>query len=297
MKKILILSVLVFSFAYYMQPLASNGKGEKLDYNFSHQLHVVEQELECVDCHEGVEISVKGTDDLLPAMSVCIDCHEGDEIKLDNPEGLPRIDRYNEKFSHKQHAEAGEDCMSCHADVVQKELVDAYTLPTMSSCMDCHENRAVTIECASCHQPFENLRPMSHRDDFTHHHGQLARSDARQMSADMSCATCHKNDFCQECHEGDNITRVVHPLNYEFTHAIEAQGKEKDCATCHTERQFCFDCHRDNQVLPHNHTVGWVNNFPNDGGRHKVEAMNDLEACLSCHENNAQEICQSCHGL
>jgi hypothetical protein len=24
--------------------------------------------------------------------------------------------------------------------------------------------------------------------------------------------------------------------------------------------------------------------------------MNDIETCMSCHESNAEEICQQCHG-
>lgn len=116
------------------------------------------------------------------------------------------------------------------------------------------------------------------------------------MAADMNCATCHTRQFCQDCHEGDNLDRLTHPLNYEVTHALEAQAKQAECAVCHTERQFCIECHSENNVMPHNHTVGWTNKFPNDGGRHKVEALNDLDACIACHEQNAELICGSCHG-
>ena len=76
--------------------------------------------------------------------------------------------------------------------------------------------------------------------------------------------------------------------------SIQAQGKEKECAVCHTERQFCISCHRDNQLLPHNHVAGWA--LPNVGGRHKDEALNDIESCMACHEQNAEQICNKCHG-
>ncbi len=144
--------------------------------------------------------------------------------------------------------------------------------------------------------PGDKLKPISHTPNFTHTHGDMARLNVREMNADMDCATCHKPKFCQDCHEGDNLDRLTHPLNYEFTHSLDAQGKERECAVCHTERQFCVNCHIDNQVLPKNHTAGWVNRIPNDGGRHRVEALNDIEACMACHQQNADQICQACHG-
>ena len=81
---------------------------------------------------------------------------------------------------------------------------------------------------------------------------------------------------------------------YEFTHALDAQGKEKDCSVCHQDRQFCNACHSEYQVYPHNHQQpGWA--IPNVGGLHRTEAENDLESCISCHEQNAETVCQSCH--
>jgi hypothetical protein len=115
-----------------------------------------------------------------------------------------------------------------------------------------------------------------------------------EFSSNMTCATCHQQSFCQKCHEGENLDNTTHPMNYAFTHALEAQGKEKTCTVCHQDRQFCNDCHRDYQVFPHNHQQpGWA--VPNTGGLHVMEAENDLESCISCHEMNAQEVCQPCH--
>ncbi|HQV32821.1 MAG TPA: cytochrome c3 family protein [Calditrichia bacterium] len=295
MKKPIYTAVLVFTLFSAFQTLAVYGQ-DLVDYQFSHKLHVGDEGLECVDCHAGAESSVTGKDDLLPALSICMDCHEAED-NIADPMMLPRIDTYSEKFSHAKHIEANFDCQACHTEVVAKEAVGDYILPDMVACLDCHEHKAAEVECASCHMPFEDLKPMSHRGDFKHAHGEHAKLGTEAMSADMSCAVCHKQEFCQECHEGENLGRLSHPLNYEFTHALEAQGREKECMTCHSERQFCFDCHRDNQILPHNHTAGWLNTFAGDGGRHRVEALNDLESCISCHEQTAREDCGRCHGL
>lgn len=262
-------------------------------FEFSHKVHVLENEMLCEDCHAGVAGSEVGTDNLLPAKNICLDCHEESEIVAYDL--VQRVENYSPMFSHKRHVAADVDCNSCHTGIEVQEVSTQYVLPNMLACMDCHDSRAVTNDCYSCHQEFEDLRPVSHLGDFEHQHGQLAKQNEMKQSADMSCQTCHETSFCQECHEGENLDRTTHPLNYEFTHALEATNRERECVTCHTEREFCITCHAENQVLPRNHTVGWVNNFPNDGGRHRVEALNDIDACISCHEQNAAQLCQRCH--
>ena len=268
---------------------------------FSHKLHVEENELECETCHTGVEASISGKDNLMPAKASCEECHEvaeEEECKLchsdlENPRAVPRVETYSEIFSHEKHITAELECLTCHNEIAQKELAWPYLLPDMPSCMDCHETKVVANECETCHLPGENLKPLSHTIDFIHSHSDLAGNSADDISANMNCVTCHQQQYCQDCHEGDNLDRLTHPLNFQFTHALSAQGKENDCSVCHSEKQFCIDCHRDNFVLPHNHTAGWA--IPVGGGRHRDEALNDLESCMACHEQNAEQICKKCH--
>ncbi|NOX37584.1 MAG: cytochrome c3 family protein [Calditrichaeota bacterium] len=271
---------------------------------FSHKLHVVENEMDCLDCHPGAVRSEQGMDDLFPEMAACGDCHDveaEEECGLchQQPEEvalIPRVDTYNRLFSHRQHAVAGLACQTCHPRVKDKDRVTAYDLPDMASCMDCHDRRGLWTDCRSCHLPDEPLKPVSHGPDFEHRHADLARLQNRSLTAGKDCRLCHQTRDCQRCHEGDNLERFTHPLNYAFTHALEAQGRQKDCSSCHRDRMFCVDCHRDFQVMPHNHVAGWSNRIPGDGGRHRWEALNDLEACLACHQSNAEQICQPCHG-
>ncbi len=268
--------------------------GDPPMFRFSHKTHVIDEEMECLDCHESAESSRTGEDNLFPDPESCLDCHEPDEY--DPFDLLAPIREYSRLFSHKQHVESGETCESCHGEISRKTEAFPYRLPDMVQCLDCHEVEAVTFDCRSCHTETEELRPLSHRPNFEHNHGDLARMEAAVFSGGKDCATCHRVSFCQSCHEGDNVDRFTHPLNYEFTHALEAGSKQKECAACHIEREFCLACHRENNVLPHNHGVGWVNRFPGDGGRHRIEALNDLESCIACHEENAEQLCQSCHG-
>lgn len=266
---------------------------EKDDLEFSHKLHVVENEVECLTCHAQAEESVSGKDNLLPSKAICNDCHDADEVG--NPEMAPPVEDYSAKFSHQKHLSSGLECESCHSDVTKAETARAYVLPNMLDCMGCHKTKNVSNECSTCHLPSENLQPLSHTPNFKHNHGDLARAQVKDISADMSCTTCHTQNFCQTCHEGDNLGRLTHPLNYEVTHALEAQSRQKECAVCHMDRSFCIECHSERQVMPHNHRAGWVNNLRSDGGRHSSEALNDIESCIACHEQNAVQTCQPCH--
>lgn len=295
----LVLGIIFFAVAPTL--LLAQREGKLI---FSHKLHVVDQELECSTCHLSADRSQTGADNLFPSMADCANCHDVEDENTcsmchsnpENPVSPSYIETYSQKFSHQRHVQAGLECQTCHEKVSRKTEVGEYILPTMVDCMTCHESRSISTTCNTCHLKSEKLLPASHTSNFIHSHSDLARMNVADISGDKNCNTCHKVDFCQQCHEGDNLERRTHPLNFEFTHSLFAQGKERECAACHTERSFCVDCHRDNNLMPQNHTVGWTNAIPGDGGRHKLEAANDLEACMACHEQDAQVICQPCHG-
>ncbi|RMF62107.1 MAG: hypothetical protein D6748_00130, partial [Calditrichaeota bacterium] len=86
---------------------------QKADTTFSHKRHVIEEQIECLDCHSMVNVSRKGTDDLFPTEEVCLDCHDQGEVV--NPATFSRITAYNPKFSHQKHLEEGLECQSCHS--------------------------------------------------------------------------------------------------------------------------------------------------------------------------------------
>ncbi len=279
---------------------------EKVELKFSHKIHVVDNELECLTCHENAKTSNSGSDNLFPEMSVCGNCHNIESPEscqfchrdVNAPRAVPRVETYSRLFSHQKHLAAGLECTTCHSEVVQKTSVAPYVLPDMAFCMDCHARKQVSNDCFQCHLKNETLKPASHRADFIHNHADAARMQTSATRTAERCNLCHRSNFCQNCHEGDNLDRTTHPLNYIYTHSLDARGKERECADCHTERSFCNDCHRQNLLMPYDHqTGGWVNQIPGDGGRHRIEAENDLESCMSCHEQNAEITCQrsGCH--
>ena len=299
---VILISPLVLAFVFQSRipdvapPTSSSG------LIFDHVLHVDENEMACDDCHGGVESSVTGLDNLLPDMDVCADCHDVDDddecatchTNADDPEGSVYITKYSQKFSHEKHLVGGFECQACHAAVLVETPTEESSLPTMLNCQDCHEMESASLECATCHMPDDVLKPASHVAGFLHTHSDMAQTDAHSDLNGLQCQSCHDDDFCQDCHEGDNVDRFTHPLNYEFTHALDARSQEKACISCHTDQTFCVDCHNDNQVLPLNHRPGWVNRV--DGGLHRFEASSDLNNCIACHEDNADQICQPCHG-
>lgn len=288
--------------AWYQSAVGLLPENNDPELIFSHRLHVVDEELECSDCHENAEVSEIGTDDLLPTKELCSDCHEVDDedecamchSNLGSPQPLPKVVDYSPVFSHKKHIDSELACESCHAGIAEAEVSGAGMLPRMVQCLDCHDQHAVaSVECTTCHGPEANLVPDNHSADFIHAHSDLART-SMPTNGDMTCETCHDTNFCQDCHEGDNLDNFTHPQNFDFTHALDAQANERLCISCHAERQFCVDCHNSNQVLPGSHVPGFVNAV--DGGLHAFEATNDIESCMSCHNSNAEEICQPCHG-
>ena len=263
---------------------AMAGK-EKSELIFSHKMHVMENEMECSACHAEAESSMKGTDNLMPTMESCGNCHDIESTEecgichsdTENPRNVPRVDNYFPNFSHRMHLEAEMNCDHCHAGIVNKDYVEPYLLPQMEDCQNCHTQRKV--------------KPKSHLPNYQHTHGDAVRAGNLQQTCNM----CHKVRYCQMCHEGDNLDRLTHPLNYGVTHSLDARGRERDCNVCHTERAFCIECHILNLVMPHNHYAGWANSIPGDGGRHAMEARMDLENCLSCHEQNYELTCVKCH--
>ncbi|MEJ2637706.1 MAG: cytochrome c3 family protein, partial [Calditrichia bacterium] len=297
----LLLPVFIFGAFFLLSSVFASQ--EKSGLKFSHKLHVVENGMDCVTCHSAAETSTSGTQNLLPDMEVCGQCHDvesEDNCKLchtnvENPQPAPRVENYNILFSHKQHLTAGLNCMTCHKEVAQQTNVEPYVLPDMAFCMTCHEERAVSTNCRTCHTPNERLKPLNHGPNFLHVHGDLASLPRQDVQTAQNCNLCHAINFCEKCHEGDNLDRTSHPLNYAFTHSLDARGKEHTCTTCHTDRSFCADCHVEYLVMPQNHTLGWA--IPYVGGQHVNEAQSDLGNCLSCHEQNAEQTCQKsgCH--
>ncbi|MFQ5500623.1 MAG: cytochrome c3 family protein [Candidatus Zixiibacteriota bacterium] len=132
-------------------------------YEFNHAAHRV---MACVRCHVGAIDGVRST---LPSFEICQNCHTGSPKSGEKAEAAwakaVQDGGFKWKkatsvpdhvfYSHRLHTKSGQiPCESCHAEI--GDLTGPPTLPLiriqMSFCIDCHEERGVTEDCARCHK-------------------------------------------------------------------------------------------------------------------------------------------------
>lgn len=136
-------------------------------------------------------------------------------------------------------------------------------------------------------------RPPDHTPEWLATHG-----TALLAQGTASCASCHSETWCTDCHGGAPAPPSVHPAGYITLHGIDALGSAASCTSCHNEQLFCRSCHLQTgwtgdpgaRPVPglDAHPPGWVE------AHHAREARQDLVACASCH---SEESCVSCHAL
>jgi len=145
------------------------GKEEKLPMavapqpiNYSHKKHIA-LGMQCLDCHKGASEKDQAG---LPGTEQCMVCHG--TIKPDSAEvkKLAQMQRRGEKlkwgrvykvpdfvfFSHASHLKAGEQCVTCHGRVQERDVLAKEVSTSMVACMNCHAQRKVSNECVLCHQ-------------------------------------------------------------------------------------------------------------------------------------------------
>lgn len=278
--------------------------------------HAVHQDLPCEGCHENLATSVAISDGLRPPEATCLGCHsdkkEGGDCGFchtdkNHPATYPK-QSHDIVFSHKAHLERTKnDCTVCH-----KKLSDfrqpGFTPPTMQACATCHNQDIDQGACSKCHTdlkkyPLKPITELAHTGDFVKQHARAARATAD------SCAQCHDQSFCSDCHAKTVATRIeikftenaksdfIHRGDYLTRHSIEARADQASCQRCHGQ-SFCTKCHEAWNVGPGGsnprspHPAGWSYPGPTS---HAVPARRDIVACASCHEQGARSICIDCH--
>ncbi len=164
----LILVVSIVALGAWVQ---SPGTLQPQPIAFNHKLHIEEASLGCPDCHQFVTSQHYAG---FPSKYVCFDCHD--------PEDDPEAEDFNPKlaslmafgetdgdipwhrvtinpehvfFSHRRHVTVAKlDCRECHPD-----MPDRTSPPTrgpiqmaMDECIDCHEQKAASVDCVACHR-------------------------------------------------------------------------------------------------------------------------------------------------
>lgn len=134
------------------------------------------------------------------AQKLCASCHAGERVTR-------RYHVPNFVATHAPQAYAREtDCSSCHS--------------TEAFCRDCHRQTGLASQGGTRSLVFHNAQPL-----WLLQHGRAARQDLK------SCATCHQQSYCMQCHS-DRGSRV-NPHGPDFD-AARMQGKNPAiCLYCH----------------------------------------------------------------
>lgn len=306
---------------------------QRLPLAFSHAKHLARGST-CATCHPAATSSRSAVDNLIPTEAACRACHPIDRADVTktvagappaaciacHPAFVPGqpVERVYLtptplKFDHAAHAK--QPCQSCHGDMTKVDLATDRQLPTMSSCLACHNRGVEERHCADCHLTklgglvetqfaHGNLVPQTtglgdgHGPGFAKDHAQ----EARQVGA--TCTACHDRSECVACHQGVTKPMEFHPGNYIATHGVEARRGTPDCSACHRAQSFCVGCHERtglgtrgesafDKTQPGGafHPAGWATAGGGEN-RHAAEARRNISSCASCHR---EEDCLTCH--
>jgi len=323
---------------------------QSLPLRFSHEIHT--SFMECRDCHAEAYSSVRSRDVNLPKEASCFDCHDaekaarGETVDIPascdtchpgyKPEWLPGADFSDTKqvkvfpapiiipepqikFNHRVHVDRGIGCQACHQSMGSIELATRdNALPLMETCIGCHDGKAASDACKTCHittpdgrvdwrLPGGKLIPEgwyfmdAHDEDWVYSHKDVS------SLGDQKCMSCHTQKECLDCHNGVQKPLKVHPNNWIVQHSMAAKRNEPECSSCHRSQTFCVDCHQATKVAydapnrPANglsfHPEGWAEFGQRGPNHHSFEAQRNIRACASCHTEASCIACHSTSGV
>jgi len=297
-------------------PLASHG-GDRI--KVPHEIHRAAK-VECLSCHEAAWDSKQLGDRIVPEEKQCFTCHKDkkDDCAMCHTAVKARVkqkgamsDPQTIRMSHAAHIErVKDDCTVCHKSL-PNPLRSAETRPKMGACLGCHEHAQEYKEgrCARCHLDLARYGPkplgsFTHAGDFVREHMRPARA------APETCATCHDQTFCTDCHASTVGLKVetkfpervdrdfIHRNDFISRHAIEQRADPASCARCHGT-SFCETCHTAQNLTSRGknsrspHPSGYA--LPGGTAFHGTDARRDIASCASCHDQGAQSNCVTCH--
>jgi hypothetical protein len=285
---------------------------------FQHVSHAG-QGLRCNHCHAGIERATTAGEKHIPGADKCSTCHPAPHRGVVKPgpcagcHSAVHRDRHESPlvFSHASHIERGKgQCFPCHNAITIRTPGAHRLIPTMATCLTCHQNKWDGLECNYCHAhlqlfPIKPVSQFAHNGDFLRAHGRLASS-----RADL-CSQCHTQSYCAACHDPkkagvlkpsirfpDAVDKAfIHRGDYVGRHAIEARSAGDSCVRCHQPNE-CASCHASRGVMQGSgrspHPAGWVSvtGGPNLHGR---AARREAISCAGCHDKGAASNCVTCH--
>jgi hypothetical protein len=283
---------------------------QRIPIRYSHRVHIQQEGMKCLDCHDAVRESWKSADLNLPKEARCAPCH----AQVRDPQQCAYCHPGPEppagfdfpaaflRFDHRGHVGRGARCLDCHPGVPERELATVRDLPRMAACLECHQRQKASTDCSACHPTGPEgrvavrlaggtLKPASHRPGWDRAH----RAEAEASAG--TCLACHAEADCLSCHDGSERP-AIHPADWVVLHPQAAISNETRCQSCHRLDAFCTDCHSRTGVkfgtLPGGafHPAGWASPGVTPS-HHSHVARRNIEACASCH---AEPDCIACHG-
>ena len=240
--------------------------------NFAHRTHI-EAEIECSECHRGMDRVGLATVAQLPRERACVGCHESRGVStrcatchLSGPDGLLRTEFPPEADAPRP-----------------PRRLETRLAPTR------HVGRLVP----------RGFRGARHDAQWVQDHGPRASAEP------TLCAACHEDRQCRGCHGGILRPARIHPGDWVTLHPLAARSAAMQCGSCHRRQTFCRDCHRRTKVVSRSedpelsfpasssfHPRGWVSFTGQGPDHHGQHARFNISACASCH---SERTCIRCH--
>jgi cytochrome c3-like protein len=183
---------------------------------FSHIPHVAGAELDCTECHEGIEEATYYRRDQWMSMAACMKCHEEQQAPNDCALCHPTIGPDQKPDNHDRL------WGTLHGQIARQD--DPQTLS--EDCSLCHSQN----ECTTCHRA---EAPRDHLQSWRRGggHGIAAALDRTR------CQTCHEVQSCDSCHQ------TARPRSHR---SMWGSPRSTHCYGCHepVSSQGCGVCHR-----------------------------------------------------
>lgn len=288
---------------------------------FPHAVH--RDEADCADCHAGIEASTSLDSRFLPAKPACAECHDEVEdaaacgtchAEPAHAAGFAGARPARLRFSHASHMEpAKRQCLGCHrlADAGTAGSTHGFTPLDHDRCEGCHRADLDALRCTRCHT---SLAAYSGGPDLLYRHGDgyVNRHAREARSGTDTCAQCHDQTFCADCHGRTAPRRLslrfpervdrgfIHRGDWVGAHPAEASNRRTQCLRCHGPA-FCDSCHERYGVgghvrpsLDRPHPEGWLRPA-GAASPHGRAARRDIVRCAACHDQGPLSNCVECH--
>ena len=289
-----------------------------------HSQHVINERLECNECHDPAEESFED-----PDTGACTQCHE-DQASLAHVdlEGMP-MDCYTcHIFGSEPDVFGRWHCTRCHGPFQTTEGIPGLAMHSSVPCESCHNPHkpaAQTIrQCDECHKTMkvQHGRPSLSGSCADCHGGHKPAAEA------ASCLECHAtekptvpasatfgagHDSCATCHQAHSFSastalRCTSCHERKTVLAQNTAPKHRDCNSCHTPHAVreagdstCKGCHEEVRSTHHAKDTGDCTGCHDP---HPKRAAPIAQQCSECHEEARSErafhaakktACTDCH--